>query len=1626
MKKLVYLLAIASLLLTGCYKDEISQLEKEMSDLENTEIASLQEQVKNVTASIGTLEALSSELKEYINKLTEASASLKGEVDAVNAKLDQVKTSLQTDIDQTKAEIINRLETSKAELEKQITQINTVLSALEEKSEAIDKKITDLKTYADATYAAKDWVSGTFATLEAQNALLEEVETIKASITTLTSSIAQIETNVRTMVGEKLDALTQSLEAKLQQAIKDVTAGYTSAITDAKKEVTDAYTAAIGTAIENSETAIMKWVNEQLADYYTVAKADAQIKAFKDILGYDDIPAGSTLQGEIDQLIEDLAAAKKSVIETYEKLISEAITTSEGKITSKYDQEVNSMKQNISKLTSTADELKAQLKELQAKVSNLEKAMEEANKTLAQLSKSLEELNSAFESFIGDYKGSSLSKIVEDLNKAIEACKKDIESQTGLISQLEESIAQLQADVDKLLELEEALKQAEKQIKVLETFIDGYESTTLAKIKKDLEDKIAACAKAEDLQALEDIVNGKEGVTGLVDRVKALETSLESINTSISSIEKFLAGYDLDSDTLAKLLEALQKQIDECIGKESKIGTDIEALTKRVQDIEALATKISELSEDIATAEKKIEAIEAFLKDKPDGTLAKLLSDVKKQLEDLTKAGEETKEDIQKKIDTINELLFGEGGSESSPKEGSILYRINALEAQLLVKNFQSIAYVPTFSDGSVLLSKNSSGNYSGYFTFVVRPAALATVLANNTTNCSMRWLSTPSKADIGTAFDSINMEGSASGQLNVTATINNPSDNLLTTLKNGASAALFVNIAKTASTAALEFTSKFIPLSISSIIVDPTSELEFENTKGDTKYVYVTGAKPKDIAITAPDWLETPVKEEISKDYTKVTFKTKSANETYEKKTGNIIFTFTSGKREEKVVMTATQKPGEQKFDKIYCDGVELTPDTQGKRYMNFLKSGSSLSHSIEVETSLGGNTWSVSTTGMSDWLSIDESERSSSGKLTVTAQAMTKGDSRSTSFKLVSKTGVEATIVASQLDEDQTLTITPTSVELDAKGTAQRVKVTVSPENSGNNWSVAHLNDDSKWIKVNYPVTTADGVYLEISADKNVGKEAKEKNGTLVLTSNTGYTCNDYQVSVTQAALNQTITFSPETLTLAYNDTQYYDNKNRITPTIDPKPQGETWSWTIKEGSDWLSAEKNGSGQQLKVKAKSQNTGSEARTAIITFTTSSGSSEDYTVTQNPIIQTITLNPTSWSPDYQAGSKDVTVSKDIDIQGKTWSFEVVGEDTDWLSAKKKEGLGNENKVTVSVTKNTDTEKGRTGTVQFKSATGKTTDFVVTQGALTQTLTLNPTSWNTNYQEAQKEVSVSVNEEVTGKDWKFEVTSGDSWLSAARKGDTEPDKNKVILSVTPNTGKATREGTVTFTSATGEETSFTVTQTDGMAITDVSPSPITISANGKKYKNGDTWTEAVSTTKLLDLTVTQANGGADWSVKSSPSSFWDSDPTKNENKLELAVANKFDFTDGWPSKAPSGKIVLKAGNDDETETEITVTRNRPVVLINNNSQDGNYFKYTVKFEPSTNWQYTASEGIEKVKKSKNGDEIGKDSDYNLSTVYIKFSNSRTRSITFKCNDGSKTKITFGISATSISKQEIVE
>ncbi|MBR5131896.1 MAG: leucine-rich repeat protein [Alistipes sp.] len=348
MKKLFVLLAVVAILLPSCQKinDRLDAIENRLDNIEDVQIATISQQIESINNSLLLLTNTDNELGEYINALEIEIDNLQKQITDTDAKIEAVEDELTSTINTEKADILAGLEAFKATVNGELNAIKGVLEILKAQDAELDGKIANLREYVDAELkTAEDWATATFATLEQYNEVVAIIATIEGVIDGINESIAALETRINEKIAKDIETACAGLSEDLQNAIENITEAYTSAISATKNELTEAYTAALQDAISALETSMKAWVNEQLSAYSTIVSTEAKI---------------TVLQSEIDGKF----AAQKTYLEALVNALSSSVTTDLNAINKQIKNVEEAIAKNAVEIDALREELAKQKTEL--------------------------------------------------------------------------------------------------------------------------------------------------------------------------------------------------------------------------------------------------------------------------------------------------------------------------------------------------------------------------------------------------------------------------------------------------------------------------------------------------------------------------------------------------------------------------------------------------------------------------------------------------------------------------------------------------------------------------------------------------------------------------------------------------------------------------------------------------------------------------------------------------------------------------------------------------------------------------------------------------------------------------------------------------------------------------------------------------------------------------------------------------------------------------------------------------------------------------------------------------------------------------------------------------------------
>ncbi|MBO7300449.1 MAG: leucine-rich repeat protein [Tidjanibacter sp.] len=525
MKRFLYLLPLLTgLILTSCYDEEIEKINGRLDSIENTQITTISQQITSINNSILLLNSTDKELNAYITALEAEAENLQAQITTTNTKIDEVKTEVLSTISSEKANILAELEAFKATVNGELDAIKAVLETLKAKDAELDGKIATLQEYVDTELkATEDWATATFSTLEQYNEVVATIATIEGTIEGINESIAALETRFNEKIAKDIETACVTLSADLQNAVKDVTEAYTSAIATAKNELTEAYTAALEGAISALEASMKEWVYEQLAGYYTIAEMDAKLQVMQTALENKITASENYLKG----LISDLESVINEKIAENSKLIatlSASLSSLEGTLADRAQDIIantQAIEENAKNIKENAEKILANGENVQANADLIAE-----NKTLIAQNEQLIKSNlSAIAALQNGVSVNSQTIATNATNIATNAS--DIATNAAHIannaSAIADNLAAIATNATNIAKLQSELEATANEI--TEAYTNAI-ATAIATNNGEIEEKIAT-----EIQKVNDKIDA------LTQRVSTLEQTVSNISTRLEGVE---------------------------------------------------------------------------------------------------------------------------------------------------------------------------------------------------------------------------------------------------------------------------------------------------------------------------------------------------------------------------------------------------------------------------------------------------------------------------------------------------------------------------------------------------------------------------------------------------------------------------------------------------------------------------------------------------------------------------------------------------------------------------------------------------------------------------------------------------------------------------------------------------------------------------------------------------------------------------------------------------------------------------------------------------------------------------------------------------------------------------------
>ncbi len=515
MKKLLYIVPLLlGMALTSCYDEDIENINSRLDAIENTQIATISQQITSINNSILLLNGTDKELKDYISALETEAESLQTQLTITNAKIDEVEQEIWAAISSEKADVlaelealrkdtttrleeinatiaelqaadsdmsaqIEALEAEAAELEAQLAETNTKIDTVKsELTETISTEkaniLAELEAFKATVNGELDAIKAVLETLKAKDAELEEQiadlkEYVDSELTTtedwatatfatleqyneVVATIATIEGTIEGL-NESIAALETRINEKIAKDIETACATLSADLQNAVKDVTEAYTSAITTAKEEITAAYTAKLESSISALETSMKewVNEQLTAYSTIVSTE--AKITALQSEMDGKL----AAQKTYLEALVNALSSSVTT-----------DITAIKKQIADIEEA-----------------IAKNAEEIEALRGELAEQKAELTEAYTAAIAEAIATAKGEMSKELAAEIAAIneridKSDVAAIEALIANCKQRMETLEADIVEIkaniLEIQSRLEDLTARIQSI-TYIPTYDDS---------------------------------------------------------------------------------------------------------------------------------------------------------------------------------------------------------------------------------------------------------------------------------------------------------------------------------------------------------------------------------------------------------------------------------------------------------------------------------------------------------------------------------------------------------------------------------------------------------------------------------------------------------------------------------------------------------------------------------------------------------------------------------------------------------------------------------------------------------------------------------------------------------------------------------------------------------------------------------------------------------------------------------------------------------------------------------------------------------------------------------------------------------------------------------------------
>ncbi len=567
MKRVILAVLLGLMAASSCYRDEIQNLQSQIDQIRNTQLASVTQQISAIQSTVNELLTTNSELDGYIQALRNQDAELERAISGIESNIDEIRNELNAMGDVGSAEELAHLAALLEELRASMTaeqeNLHETIDSLELEHSGLKDRVDALEDYIDNNLSGidtvsgdmKDWLEATFATIKQYDSTVSEIASIKVSIEALNESMANMESRIKDELSVEIEEAVSSLDTRMQEALSsavtDITDAYTAAISTAKSEIQAAYEAAIAQSLSALEASMKEWVNGQLSGYWTISQAQQELAAMKEELS-EQITAS---QAYLENMVKGIQSVLSGEIENNKALIG-ALQEQLESVTSQTAGEILALSEKVDANSQAIAANSSKIQENASDITGNSELIKENSRLIAENAEMIKANTDAIEELKASQE-SDHQLILSQAEQIADNTAK-IASQAELIArnaeQIETNRKQIASNAEEIADLRQSLETTKSEITA------AYQEAITAAVS-DVNNRMDEFETT--MSEIESSVSSS--IADFEDRIKAMEASFEAINSDIADIKR--AIYDINT-----AIEEIQEQIKAIMGRIQSIS----------------------------------------------------------------------------------------------------------------------------------------------------------------------------------------------------------------------------------------------------------------------------------------------------------------------------------------------------------------------------------------------------------------------------------------------------------------------------------------------------------------------------------------------------------------------------------------------------------------------------------------------------------------------------------------------------------------------------------------------------------------------------------------------------------------------------------------------------------------------------------------------------------------------------------------------------------------------------------------------------------------------------------------------------------------------------------------------